>query len=204
MRNLIVVENLPGGSRRLINATYGWKIFSHPFDLSGNGTFKLANPHGYPNGWFGINDVGHRWRFWRDHHGYEGWKPHDLEQPAGTEVLGWIPAGPPDLENDPRRAIKDYDKDPRVFRSTAPQQFIHMDLNPLGLDLRLLCWTEALGLILSVSKNRAEVLYSAFKPIRSCLFHPIRAILALSTDDELIVYSLSEGQELRKIRRSQP
>jgi cell division protein FtsA len=42
-------------------------------------------------------------------------------------------------------------------------------------------------------------LFNAFAPIRSCLFHPTRAILALTTDSDLIVYSIPESRELLRI-----
>jgi hypothetical protein len=68
---------------------------------------------------------------------------------------------------------------------------------------RLLCCSEESGLIMSVSEKRTVILYNAFAPIRSCLHHPIRAIIAMSTDTDLIVFSLSEHCELLRIRKGQ-
>ncbi len=63
----------------------------------------------------------------------------------------------------------------------------------------LVCWREEPGLVVSVSEKSDFVLFNAFGPIRSCLFHPTRAILALTTDSDLIVYSIPESRELLRI-----
>jgi hypothetical protein len=65
----------------------------------------------------------------------------------------------------------------------------------------LLCWTEEPGLVMSISEKRDLVLFNAFKPIRSCLFHPMRGLLALTTDSDMVVYSVMEGRELLRIPR---
>ena len=67
----------------------------------------------------------------------------------------------------------------------------------------LVCWTEEPGLVRSVSEKRDLVLFKSFQPIRSCLFHPLRGILALTTDSDLVVFSVSEGRELLRLPRGQ-
>jgi len=63
--------------------------------------------------------------------------------------------------------------------------------------------TSSMGVDRSVSEKRDLVLFRSFQPIRSCLFHPLRGILALTTDSDLVVFSISEGRELLRLPRGQ-
>ncbi len=161
-RSLLMMENPPGGPRRLVNSVLG-EISDHPFDLNGDGTFGVVKgPSNITTRTFGINDVGLRWRFCRLSGKTGDWQ-FDLQQQVGSKVIGWMPSD--------------------------------------GQNGSLLCWTEQPGLVMSISERKSVVLFNAFKPIRSCLFHPMRANIAMSTDDELIVYSLRESRELLRIQR---
>ncbi len=166
-RSLLVLQNLPGGSRSLFHTVLG-EICEHPFEMDGDGTFEMVNYYGGGSAdrIFGINDVGRRWRFCA-RRGNRGSMQFDLEAPAGSKVIGWMPSG------------SLWQKEPC-----------------------LLCWTKESGIVVSASEKRNVVLFNAFKPIRSCLYHPGRAIIAMSTEKELIVYSLQESRELIRIKGS--
>ncbi len=166
-RSLLMLENPPGGPRRLVHTVFG-EIFEHPFNLKGDGTFQMVNHHGggYPDRIFGINDVGRRWRFCALR-GNRGYLQFDMEAPADGKVVGWM----------------------------RPGSLWHKEPS-------LLCWTKESGLVVSASPSRNVVVFNAFVPSRACLFHPGRAIIAMSTEKELIVYSLQESRELIRIKGS--
>jgi hypothetical protein len=161
-RSLVVLEN-HAGRRRLFHTVYG-EISAHPFNLHGDGTFAMINSNGPSGQHFGINDSGRRWRFCSMKRNTLS-ELYDLEAPAGSNVIGWIPKGYDGIESN-----------------------------------SLLCWTEDPGLV-TISGKRTSVVFNAFKAIRSCLFHAQRALVALSTDDELVVYSLEEQRPLLQIPR---